>query len=410
MALALSPLPLSIAVIDAVLPEDSNQPSFDDRSVALSYGSKIILQSIGLWPSLQSRVEAIKHIHVSDKGHMGICRLHADDYQQEALGYVLENRVAGQVLHQALMKQKNIDFFAPAQVRQIQNRSQSAVLSVEGIDACDELHASLVIAADGSRSPTGKLLGMEKTQHDYEQMALICNITSTHHSRGWAYERFTDSGPLAFLPLTDKRIAVVWSFLPQQQSLMQNMTDDEFRQALQKRFGYRVGTIQRVGKRVIYPLGLQQLKQGFQNRVVFIGNALHTGHPVAGQGFNLGLRDVAQLTEEIAMALAEHQDLADKGRLNNYWQQRQSDIADTLGATDGLARLFANPNRLLTCARNLTLKWLDQITPLKSAFANQAMGLRSDLPSLARGITLADPHYWSKLHANNSSVGESLGD
>ncbi|WP_144392690.1 2-octaprenyl-6-methoxyphenyl hydroxylase [Pleionea sediminis] len=403
MALALAPLPIRIAVVDVYSHDHQKQPSFDDRSIALSYGSRVIFEAMNVWQDLEPQTEAIRHIHVSDKGHMGMCRLHAEEYGTEALGYVVENRVAGNVFHRLLEQHTNITVITPAQVTAVEHIDKKAILTIDREGSLSDLSCRLVIAADGTHSPIATQLAVEKVQSDYEQMAVICNIVTSHHKAGWAYERFTDTGPLAFLPLTNQRISVVWSFAPEQRELIEEMTEKEFREALQQHFGFRTGNIERVGKRVIYPLSLRQLKVGFKKRVAFIGNALHTGHPVAGQGFNLGLRDIAQLTEVVATAVSNNDDIGSYSNLDKFWTHRKNDIQSTLSSTDALARLFANKSSVLTIARNGLLKWLDVLGPVKTEFSAFAMGQKSNLPSLARGIPLNDIHFWPKLNAHSKS-------
>ncbi|PWK53736.1 2-octaprenyl-6-methoxyphenyl hydroxylase [Pleionea mediterranea] len=402
---------LSIAMVDAVAFQQSPSPSFDDRSVALSYGSKKIFETLGIWSQLSSVSEPIEHIHVSDKGHMGMCRLHAEDYEQEALGYVVENRALGQVLHQQLT-QRGIDIIAPAEVVALDHKQHSqntklSIITLKQQQQRVQLSSPLIIAADGAQSPMATRLNIAKQRFDYPQMAAICNIKTSQLLSGWAFERFTDTGPLALLPLSKNRYSVVWTFSAEQRQSMESMDDECFKAALQQRFGYRAGIIEQVGKRIIYPLSLQKLQRGYRHNTVFIGNALHSGHPVAGQGFNLGLRDVAQLAETIALARHYNLPLADQTLLEYFWRQRQKDIDETLAITDALAHLFANRNRLLVLARNLSLKWLDIIKPAKHRFAEKAMGLRNDMPMLARGLALSNIHKMPVPEVLNSLITQS---
>ncbi len=393
LALALSPLPLSIAVIEAVPHHSAQQPSFDDRSIALSYGSAKILNALGIWASFADQVAAIEHIHVSDKGHMGLCRLHAEEHQVDALGYVIENRVAGQSFYRALEQITNVDVVTPANVTAIScDLNEQVAVTIEQDNSSRVITARLMVAADGNHSPSARLLNISRTENAYQQCAVICNIQTSKPHRGWAYERFTETGPLALLPLPRNRYSVVWSIAPEQIDNILNLSDAEFCQTLQQAFGYRAGKIVKAGGRVIYPLVQSRLSQGFFQRVVFVGNALHTGHPVAGQGFNLGLRDIASLAEQIAHSIFEqpNADIGSKSLLQSYWQSRQQDIEQTLQRTDLLARLFVHQNPLIAGMRGLSLKWLDVLAPLKQQFASQAMGLRDDLPRLARGVPLLE--------------------
>jgi 2-octaprenyl-6-methoxyphenol hydroxylase len=403
LALALAPLPLSIAVIEAVPYDHQQQPSFDDRSIALSHGSALILNALGIAAQLLPQAAAIEHIHVSDRGHLGLCRLHAAEHGVNALGYVIENRVAGNVLYQAIDRLVNLDVLSPARVEAIDNQRQDRVeIRLNHHGSSRVVSARLLVAADGSHSTCARLLKIPSLRTDYQQSALICNIQTSKPHQGWAYERFTETGPLALLPLPGQRYSVVWSVAPDQQDSLMTCDDQAFGQALQQAFGYRAGKIIKTGRRSIYPLFSSRLQQGWDRRVVFVGNALHTGHPVAGQGFNLGLRDIACLAESLAHAIFAQPD-ADIGAdqlLQSYWLQRRKDIEQTLQRTDMLARAFVHQNPLLTGLRGLSLKWLDLLLPIKQLFAEQAMGLRDDLPLLARGKSLSQQR--SEMFDENS--------
>ncbi|MEE4244388.1 MAG: 2-octaprenyl-6-methoxyphenyl hydroxylase [Kangiellaceae bacterium] len=389
-ALALAQLDLSIAVIDKFVFDASQQPSFDDRSVALSYGSMRILQSLGLADAIKSVAEPIKHIHVSDRGHYGFTRLHADEFKIDALGYVVENLRAGRAFYRMIEQSKLIDVIAPAKISRVDNSQSGVVVKYQLPEAeqTGSVSAKLLVAADGTQSVVADFLNMDSKSEAYRQSAAIANVTTAKSHNGWAYERFTDSGPLAMLPLTDRRLSLVWSFDNDQIDHMKALTDEQFIAALQERFGYRLGAITRVGKRSFYPLQQKRLLQGWTTRVVFIGNALHTCHPVAGQGFNLGIRDIAQLTENIAFALRVGDNFFSDDFLRYFIEQRQPDIEQTLAATDSLTRLFINNYTPLVVARNIALKALDSLPMFKAMFAEQAMGINDQLPALARGMSV----------------------
>ncbi len=395
MALALSELPVSIAVIEAFEFSHQQQPSFDDRSLALSLGSVQILKAIDLWQELAPRAFPIEKIHVSDKGHFGFARMDAQELQQDALGFVIETREAGKVLYQQLKSKSNITLFCPASYELKQNQHK-VVLDVSEYDSVTkqnqmtEITAQLLIGCDGSQSALAKALNIETIKKTYEQQAIIANIELSKSLGGWAYERFTDEGPVALLPLSGNKASLVWTVAPIHVDSIMKLEQKACVEKLQSLFGFRAGKIKKIGQMVTYPLSNQRLSSGFKNRVVFIGNALHTGHPVAGQGFNLGLRDVAELAQVMSFAVRQKQDLGNRLYLDYFWQNRLPDIERTLARTDALALLFANNNLLLKLARNFALKWLDIIPPVKKMFARQAMGLFDDLPALARGVRLND--------------------
>jgi len=391
LALALAPLNLSIAIVEA-FPQGASQPSFDDRSIALSLGSKQLLEQFGVWRSMASSVAPIEHIHVSDRGHLGLCRMHAEDVGESALGFVVENRVMGQQLHEQLKQYETITQFVPAEITDYQCRSQAAQLTIHHLDQSKTLRSKLIVAADGTHSPMAQRSHIGFQSFEYGQYAAIANIATDKPPNGWAYERFTEHGPIALLPLVRDRYSVVWTVAPEQVSELRDSDDSEFLKRLQQAFGYRVGRMMKVGQRQFYPLTQRRLLRGFDQRLVFVGNALHTGHPVAGQGFNLGIRDVAALVEMIAMTRYLNEDYGSQTCLEFYWESRQTDIDETLAMTETLVRSFSNTNPALALGRNLALLALDKCSILRNGLAEVAMGKRHDLSGLARGIPLSELH------------------
>ena len=408
MALALAPLNISIAVIEAhPYQQEQTQPSFDDRCLALAWSSRQIYQSMGIWKQLAQRdgdgFEAIKQIHISDRGHMGVTRL---DHQKEgvpALGYVVESRVLGKILIEQMQHKENIHLFCPALIEQIQSTSDEVKISLklESLPkksnyTVKNLSARLLIVADGVNSKTRESLGIQINQRSYAQTAIIANIETEIPHQNVAYERFTDSGPLAVLPLTRHRCSLVWTVRDEQLKEIMALNDADFTQALQQRFGYRLGQINKVGKRASYPLVLMTIDNNtlaHQNRVALIGNAAHGVHPVAGQGFNLGLRDISALAELIVNEMQTYKsgDPGNKALLDAYWQWRQADIRQVTSITNSLIKLFSNQSTALAILRNSGLFMTDIISPLKHVIAHEAMGsgmLQGKMSKMAVGQSL----------------------
>ena len=338
LACALADSSLSIALVEAFpfKSDDSEfQPAFDARSVALSYTSKQVFEGIGLWPSINKLgVAAIEKIHISDRGHAGITRLNASDEKVEALGYVVETRVIGKSLFEKLRKQKNVTLIAPAILKDFDINADmaSATIEITNSDLLVEskiITAKLLVAADGDDSFVRRLSGVRIKQHNYEQSAVIANIATDKPHNNQAFERFTDSGPLALLPMaaTEKeknRYSLVWSINSSDQEEMMSWPDETFLENLQARFGERAGEFVSVSKRHSYPLNLMRAKEHVRERLAIIGNAAHTLHPVAGQGFNLGLRDVSALSQVIIDASREQKDIGTLENLTHYadWRKR----------------------------------------------------------------------------------------
>lgn len=391
LAAALRTLPLDIVVVEPVPPGSDAQPSFDERTTALSNGSRRILEGLGAWQRVAAEATPIRHIHVSDRGRFAMARLSAEEQGVPALGYTLTNRVLGLALAEACRPAERVEVACPATVTGVEPGPERVRLSVAGARQ-GTLEARLVVAADGARSAVRDALGIEATVWDYGQHALIANLVPEKFHDYVAYERFTDDGPMALLPLSDGRCTVVWTMPPAAAEAVMALDDHAFLAALQDRFGYRLGRLQRVGRRHGYPLSLTRSDRQVAARAVIIGNAAQGLHPAAGQGFNLGLRDVATLAEVIADELRTRGADADPGSeevLGRYAGWRRADRRTVIAFTDALVRVFANPLPPVRAARDAGLLLFDLVPPAKQAFARVTMGLAGRLPRLARGVPLA---------------------
>ena len=386
LACALEGSGLRIAMVEAHALNTSSQPSFDDRTVALSYGSRQILDRIGLWSQLESRVEPIKTIHISDRGHFGVTRLRHDEEGVEALGYVAENRVLGEVLYAELQNSKDIELFCPAQVSALRSDDSQVEVRVQQDGQELNLTARLLVAADGVSSKVRQMLQIAASRQDYGQAAVISNVSPGQPHHNVAYERFTDTGPLAFLPMTlserKQRCSVVWTVPADQAEALMQLSDADFLAALQQRFGYRLGHLQQLGTRQVYPLALVETTQVVRGRIVVVGNAAHSIHPVAGQGFNLALRDIALLAE----LLSEADDAGDPALLESYVSARQADAQRVYRFTDTLVKIFSNRFSPLAHARAAGLFTVDLLPSVKHALARQSMGLGGNLSRLGRSL------------------------
>ena len=388
LACALAPLNLRIGLVEAFPFRSDQQPSYDVRAIALAEGSQRIMATIGLWEKMSSGATAIQQIHISDRGHFGVTRLNAREENVKALGYVVENRFIGQALKQALDQYDNIEQLIPARLTQLQTTEQGAQLNIEQNGETRQISTRLIIAADGASSVVRQQLGIGVEHSDYNQTAVICTVSSEKRHQNVAYERFTDSGPLALLPLSDNRLSLVYTVENELLDELLQLDDAGFLQRLQQRFGYRLGGFIRCSARKAYPLALMRIKQDIAPSTVLIGNAAHTVHPVAGQGFNLGIRDVATLAELIAGAVHEQQDFGNSMLLQQYSDWRAKDQRDVTLFTDGLVRVFTNPLSPLQSARSKALGLTNILAPIKHGLARQAMGLRGKLPRLSRGLPL----------------------
>lgn len=382
LALALKDTPLKIGLIESQAVESDSQPSFDDRGIALSYGSQRIFETLKLWPALAKQATPILDIHISDRGHFGATRLSAQKAAVPALGQVLTAKQLGQQLNNALQQATAIQLLSPVTVTALKTAVDQVTVSLSDGQT---LSCKLLVAADGQHSTIRQLLNLDSWQRDYQQTAVTANVTTEKPHLNRAFERFTDTGPLALLPMSDNRSSLVWTVKRGDEDDLLSLSDADFLQALQQRFGFRLGHFTRVGKRSSYPLGLMQTDATIQPRCVLIGNAAHSLHPIAGQGFNLGLRDVAVLAEVIS----QHQsDCGSAQSLQAYqnWQLPAQD--QVVKATDRLVRLFSNANPLLGHGRSAALAFLDILPPVKQYLCQTSMGLSQKQTRLARGRSL----------------------
>lgn len=363
--------PLRLALVEAHAPDRDIHPGFDTRAIALAHGSCMALRELGL---MQASGTPIHHIHVSDRGHPGRLELHAAEYRLPAWGQVVELQQMGLILYGRLQALANVDLWCPASVTRATTGETGVSLSLaDG----QQLGGALLIGADGGDSRLRQWLGLEVEQQDYGQSAIIATLQCDRHVAGWAWERFTDSGPLALLPLSGDRYSMVWTVRPSQALELMDLDDETFLGKLQQAFGFRAGRFVRVGARACYPLCLQQVGWPIGRRGLLVGNAAHQLHPVAGQGFNLGLRDVMALRQTLARALAEQRDLGAYAVLREYWRHRENDQARTIWLTSSLALLFADQSWPLVGGRNLLLGAMSRCRWLREPLLHQTLGLES---------------------------------
>ena len=388
LACALDKQDLRIAIIEAVPYQADQQPSYDDRAIALSFGTRRIFDGMDLWPDIQPQVTPIERIHVSDQGRFGFTRLDCQQEGVDALGYVITARELGSSLINRLEQLNNLTLISPATLTDLKLGAEHATAVLEHDGKTRTLTSQLIVAADGGNSAIRKQLDIRTSDQDYQQTAIINNITPERPHQHVAYERFTQHGPLALLPMPDNRCAVVWTCNPKDVDRLLALEEKEFLAELQPCFGYRLGRFLKAGKRSAYPLRLIQAREQVRNRLTLIGNAAHTLHPIAGQGFNLGLRDVAALAQILSEARQQQKDIGNLTILEDYAHWRRRDHRQVIAFTNTLVGTFSNRFPPLSLARNLGLLAMDIMPPLKHSLARHAMGIAGKLPRLARGLPL----------------------
>jgi len=394
LALLLSSLNLGwrIQVIEAfpvsTASPDALQPSFDARSTALSHSSREIFEILGLWETLNTRLADIRDVHVSDRGHIGSTRLRAEEQSLPALGYVVENQWLGSVLMEALQQTDDVEIIAPATVEEVSPVQGGMELCLStGLD----ITTKLLVIADGAQSNTREKLGIDATTKDYGQVAVVANVSLSQSHNNIAYERFTDSGPMALLPLEplnrEHRSALVWTLPPERAEEVIAATESEFLTLLQDRFGHRLGQFKHVGTRHSYPIRLITSNEQVRSNMVVVGNAAHSLHPVAGQGFNLALRDVAVLANELAQAADTGSELGELKVLQGYLEKQQMDQKQTILLSDLLPKVFSIGAAPVALARNLGLLALDAVPLFRHQFARLGMGLETQGTSLDKSLS-----------------------
>ena len=391
LALALAPLGLRVAVIEAVARKAAAQPSFDDRSTALSRSTQRMFEAMGLWPDIVAASTPIRGIHVSDQGRFGFSHIDASEQGVAALGYVVINRVLGGVLQNALDDLEGVDVICPARIVGIDLAPDRATANVVDADGDERaLSCKLLVASDGANSVVRAMMGITAQKSDYGQRAVIGNLLPEKDINCMAYERFTQQGPLAILPVAAGRAGFVWTVAEADADRIMALDDSAFLEELQEQFGYRLGTFSRVGKRASYPLVLSKAIRLTATRSVLIGNSAHGLHPVSAQGFNLGMRDVAAIVDCIADGRSADKafDTGNATMLEQYASWRKSDQKKLVRFTDGLVKLFGSERRPLRTLRNIGMLGFDLVPGVRSAFAKHTMGLAGRLPRLARGVPI----------------------
>jgi 2-octaprenyl-6-methoxyphenol hydroxylase len=387
LALALRGADLNVALIEGFAPDAAAQPSFDERTTAIGNGSRAVFEALGVWPQMAAEAGIIRAIHVSDAGRFGFARLIAGDLDLDAFGCVLPNRVIGRALWDALAHAPRLTTFMPARPVDVQAGIERASLEVERADGSRAtVRAALLVAADGAQSALRAALGLPSHVEDYGQVAVVANVAAQRPHDGTAYERFTPVGPLALLPLADGSYTVVWARTPEDAALAREMPAAEFLAQLQQRFGWRAGRFVRVGKRASYPLALTRSDATHGARLVLIGNAAQSLHPVAGQGFNLGLRDAATLAEVLVDARREGADIGGEAVLARFAAARAADRRGVTEFTDRLVKLFRDDRPGVGALRDLALLLFDLSPQAKRALSRVSWGFAGRLPRLARGL------------------------
>jgi 2-octaprenyl-6-methoxyphenol hydroxylase len=389
LAIALDGAGLRVALVEAAPPRADLQPSYDERNLALARATVNALMALGVWAHVGARATPIRKIHVSRQGEFGAVRLDARKHGVDAFGAVLPARELGNGLLARLQTCRELVRYAPATLDAIATETDAMVATLAMGDRQQEVRTRLLVGADGTASFVRSALGIETENVDYAQTAFVTTVT-LQRMLDCAYERFTATGPVALLPLGERRAGVVLTVPGADAERVGALDDAGFVDLLHERFGWRLGRLSRPGRRVSYPLRRVQASRLVASRSVIVGNAAQTLHPIGAQGFNLGLRDALTLAE-LLVAHAQGNgvragtDPGDAMLLADYAERRREDREGTIAMSDGLVRLTSNEVAPLKLLRSLGLLALDRVAPLQAALARRGMGFRGVVPRLALG-------------------------
>jgi len=382
LACALAGAGVSVAVVDGEVPEQALAPSFDGRASAVALAPQRMLAAIGLWPDIDPLAAPIMQIRVSDGASPLFLHYDHAEIGDEPLGWIVENRALRHAIQLGLRRQSKVTWIAPAKVVQLERGPHRVEAR---LDDGRRIGAALAVGADGRASPIRSGAGIGITSWDYGQTAIVCTVAHEKPHHDTAQEHFLPAGPFAILPLRGNRSSVVWTEKAHLAGPILAQDEPGFMRELESRFGDYLGRLTLEGPRFGYPLNFQLAQSYTAPRLALIGDAAHGMHPVAGQGMNMGLRDVAALAELIVDAHRLGQDLGDGLLLSRYERWRRFDNLLMLGLTDALVRLFSNDVAPIRLARDVGMAAVNRLPPLKHFFMRHAMGVVGDLPRLLEG-------------------------
>ena len=386
MGLAVAQAGFSVAIVDAQKIASKSTPGFDGRSYAMALASTRLMHGIGIWSDLAANAQPMLDIKVADgRANEGPSPffMHFDHREIEAgpMGYMVEDRHLRPALLAAIAREAKITYFDNTRVL---SETQTGTTVTLMCDDGKEINAQLVIAADGRNSQIAQRAGIRRKGWSYPQTALVCAIDHELPHEGVACQYFMPPGPLAILPLTGNRSSIVWSESHDQAAKIMALSDQDYLEVLKPRFGKYLGNIALAGKRFSYPLELTVAERFVAPRVALIGDAAHGVHPIAGQGLNAGLKDIASLRDVLLQAKLRGEDFGSIAVLERYQEWRRFDANALAFATDIFNKLFSNDNPILRLGRDLGMGLVNAVPKLRRSFIKEAAGLTGDLPELMK--------------------------
>ena len=386
MSLAAAHAGFSVALIDQNSFIENALREFDGRAYAIAFSSVQMMKNLNLWKKIENTALPISNIKVShgtiERGPASaILQFNNADIEESPMAQMLEDRFLRQCLSQEIKKNALIDLIEHIKINEISNLNKQKQLT---LDNSSKLQASLIVASDGINSPTAKAFGIRKAGWKYKQRGLVCAVDHEYPSDNTAYQYFLPEGPLAILPIKNNTASIVWTESIQNASAISEMDDEEYLSILQTRFGDFLGKLNLTGKRLSFPLKLSISEKYVSDKFAVIGDAAHGYHPIAGQGLNAGLRDIAALVDVISCARERGEDFSSINILNRYQEWRRFDNQALGFATDNLNKIFSSYDPLFGSLKNLGMKMIDKSNRAKRVFIRQAAGLNGDLPKLMR--------------------------
>jgi 2-octaprenyl-6-methoxyphenol hydroxylase len=376
LAIALDAAGIAATLVEAAAPRAGAQPSYDERNLALARATVNGLDAIGVWTHAAANATPIRHIRVSRAGEFGSARIDAAKQGVDALGWTLPARELGEALLRRLDACTRLTRLAPATLEALESHPAGWRARIRTADGERTVDAALLVGADGTESFVRSQLGIDAERLDYEQTLFVATVTPEHDHANRAFERFSDAGPVALLPLAERRCGLVLTVPGEQAEAVAALGDDDFIALAQQRFGWKLGRLTRPGKRHPYAIRRVVARQLIGPRAVLVGNAAQTVHPIGAQGFNLGLRDALTLSELVAAA----EDPGAADLLQRYAARRAPDREGTMAMSHGLVRLACLEQPLLAPLRSLALLAYDRVSPLQHLLARHGMGFRGEPP------------------------------
>ncbi|MDG0995574.1 MAG: UbiH/UbiF/VisC/COQ6 family ubiquinone biosynthesis hydroxylase [Gammaproteobacteria bacterium] len=374
LAAGLAKSPLSILLLEQNTVAAIAANILDLRTTGLARSSATIFQQMGLWEKIEPLVTAIEKLDISEQGGYGSARIDAREFEMAPVGYMAPNLDLIKVLSDHVQGLQNVSIQTPASLVALEKNAQGYLLQCQAAETELQVQAKLVVGADGARSKLRSLLGIESQHKEYGQSAIISNVQPEKEHQNCAYERFTEHGPLAILPIQEQHCALIWTHSSEQAAAHMALDDDAFLEALEQAFGRRLGRLKAVGKRVSYPLSMTHANTLTAPAAVLVGNAAQSVHPVAAQGFNLGLRDAQSLLVLLQKQNYQLEQLDEL--LKTYADSRVADREHVIKLTDGLTRMFATQFPAARALRGIGLRVLGALAPLQRVLLNRNSGMR----------------------------------